>query len=162
PLRYFDRNDILIFAKKSKSSRDFNQALQDLPKEIQLLLKRVYFHAVDTLDHDIMLEPGKYAHHLSRREILDSSARGLGKFYKVERKPLDQEPDVDSHSTVYDILKQAKLYGIKYSDLKGAKEELEMWAAPDYDQRLKAWRDIKQRIMKANYKRQKARNLMYR
>ncbi len=166
-MQYFSQDDLNIFLKRVKKSKNFNYELQDMSREMQLFLKRLYKH---TLQQDLspdnrnlLDQPSRNAPSITRRKALDASSRMMGIFYPTF-KPKDptEPPNVSNQSTVLDIVKEAKLYGISHKDLKGMKDEIIAMQYSEVPERQTAWRDIRERLANANYKVQKAKSIFYR
>lgn len=165
PIRYFSQDDLNIFLHKARTSKDFMRVLQNLSKEVQLLLKRIYLHTVgqelSSDNKNILDEPLSHID-TDRKTALDSSAKLLGKFYPtVKPKDPDEPPDVNEYSNFREILKEAKRYGLVYKDLKLAKEQIMQRDYHDIEERKTAWRDIRGRLARSNYSLQKQKNIMY-
>jgi hypothetical protein len=164
PVRYFNQHDLSIFIKKYRHSADFAEQLQKLPKEVQLLMKRVYFHVINgDLSHDNHSElqkGGKYAPDLKMKDVLGNYAKRLGRHYpKPVIKDADEELPV-LHS-VAEVLQQAKAYGISYKQLKEVKNQLMFEYDPMFQERVAAYQDLRAKLTHANYRNNK-NNFRYR
>lgn len=165
PIKYFDQNDLSIFINKYRRSADFGEQLQKLPKEVQLLMKRIYFHVINgdlSQDNHNQLHNNAKHSDIKTKDVLNNKAKSLGKFYpKPVIKDLNEDPP--SLGSVADVIKMAKSYGFTYAELKSAKQFIdEHNIDPLHDDKIKAFRDIRSRIEHNNLKRLKSQNIGYR
>ena len=155
PIQYFDQHDLSIFIRKYRHSADFAEQLQKLPKEIQLIMKRVYFHVTNgELNQDNsnnLQQSGKRVSDKNTKDILSAHAKVLGRYHpKPVLKNIDEEPM--SVGTVAEVIQQAKMYGIAYRELKQVKDELAYKYDPLFEEKLRAYKELKNRLQRANRK----------
>lgn len=148
----FTHHDLSIVINKYDKSRDFWAEINKLPKDVQLLLKNFLRRSIQdtSLPADLqqrLAQAGKYQSSATKGDILRSGVKNLGVFTKERAvKTPDQAHGLHKYSTITEITKEARKYGITDEVLRKRAMEIAAHHSHEATETQKIWADIHEHL----------------